>query len=47
MSDFYCPYWNCPLGQVTDAEQEQCIRLGKTCDVCMEDAEDEDYGEEP
>lgn len=42
MAEFYCPYWNCPLGQVTDTEQEQCLALGKSCDICMDQAEDED-----
>ena len=45
MSDFYCPYWNCPLGEVTDPQQAQCFALGKDCEACMEDAEEEAYGE--
>ncbi len=45
MSEFYCPYWNCPLNDVSDPQQTQCFALGKSCEICMEDAEDEEYAE--
>ena len=42
-SGFYCPYWGKMLQDVTDPEQDQCCNMGKSCELCMEDAEDEDY----
>lgn len=45
MSEFYCPYWNCPLSEVTDLQQDQCFVMGKSCINCMADAEEDDYVE--
>lgn len=43
MSEFYCPYWGKSLKDVSESEQDQCFNMGKSCDLCMEDAEEEDY----
>ena len=42
MSEFYCPYWAKQLSNVTGPEQDQCFAMGKSCELCMEDAGDEE-----
>lgn len=44
MSEFNCPYWNCPLSEVTDPQQSQCISRGMCCELCMDEAEEEENG---
>lgn len=42
---FYYKYWDCPLEQVAEHQQENCAKHGMSCEQCMkqadEDGEDE------
>ncbi len=32
---FYCKYYDCPLENVTEQQQEQCWKHGEDCEQCM------------
>lgn len=36
MSGFFCKWWDCPLAQVSEHQQESCERNGMDCQKCME-----------
>lgn len=38
---FHCEYHDCPLEDVTELQQEECLRNGETCEGCMERADEE------
>lgn len=42
MSGFFCKWWDCPLEQVSEHQQEDCERDGMDCQKCMKQADEED-----
>lgn len=39
---FYCKWWDCPLEEVTEHQDEECQKNGMDCARCMEQADEEE-----
>lgn len=43
---FYCKWWDCPLEDVSEHQQEECQKNGMNCVQCMEQADAEETADD-